>query len=98
VVWVATRGRWVRARRFFYMVRRGAVSSKSRKRSCQNLAKAVVRWPRVSWLAGMRKRRAFAIRFSSRSMIPVSGGLRSSSAELIASTVARTRSNPGEGL
>jgi shikimate kinase len=46
----------------------------------------VVPCPAVASLPGTSSRRAFLIRFSSRSMIPDSGGLRSSSAELIAST------------
>ena len=45
-----------------------------------------------------RNRRPFFTRLSSRSMMPVSGGLRSSSAELIARSAAWMRSSPGEGL
>jgi dienelactone hydrolase len=57
-----------------------------------------LRCPRVSSLAGIRYSRAFLTRFNSRSIMPVSGGLRSSSAELIANTTALIRSNSGEGL
>jgi len=54
-------------------------------------ASSVCRAQLVSSLGGIKNKRAFLKRMSSRSMIPVSGGLRSSSAELIA-TIARMRS------
>lgn len=78
--------------------RRGGVSSRSCTCCFQNFAMKVVPWPPVSSLAGIKKRRPFFTRLSSRSMIPVSGGLRSSSAELIARRAACIRSRPGEGL
>jgi len=63
-----------------YGARRGAVCSNSCSCCFQNSAKKTVPWPLVSSLPGIRNRRAFFTRLSSRSMIPVSGGLRSSSA------------------
>ena len=64
----------------------------------QNFAMPVVPWPRVPLLAGMRPSLAFFRHASSRSMVPSSGGLLSSSAELIASTGTRMRSSCGDGL
>ena len=61
--------------------RRGAVCNSSCTCCFQYLAKYVVAWPRVSSLAGIRNKRAFITLLSSRSKIPVFGGLRSSSAE-----------------
>ena len=56
------------------------------------------RGPTVSLLAGIRSTRPFFTRLISRSSTPSSGGLRSSSAELMASSTAWMRSRPGEGL
>ena len=78
--------------------RRGAVATNSCSCSFQNFAMQVVPWPRVSSLAGIMYSLPFFARLSSRSMIPVSGGLRSSSAELMASKAGSISSRPGDGL
>ena len=75
----------------------GSVFRKLSSSPFQKRGRPVVPWPRVSSLAGIRNKRAFFIRFSSRSMIPLSGGLRSSSAELMASTGTWIFSSSGEG-
>ena len=61
------------------------------------LASLVVAWPRVSVDAGIKWKLPFFTRLISRSMIPSSGGLRSSSAELMASTCALIFSSYGAG-
>jgi hypothetical protein len=54
---------------------------------------------RLVWsLAGISSTRPFFTRVISRSNTPSSGGLRSSSAELIANSVAWMRSRPAEAL
>ncbi len=54
----------------------------------QNFAIPGVPWPRVSALAGIRYSRPFFTCCIARCVTPVSAGLRSSSAPLIASTAA----------
>jgi hypothetical protein len=63
-----------------------------------DFAWAVVPWPAVCSLAGISRVRPFFTRLILRSSTPSSGGLRSSSAELIARSAAWMRSRPGEGL
>src|SRR6185503_11926603 len=77
---------------------RGAPCSSSARLAFQNLAWPVVPCPAVWSLAGISSTRPFGTRLISRSSSPSSGGLRSSSAELMARRVALMRSRPGEAL
>ena len=81
-----------------YFALRGAVCRSSPSSFFQNFARAVVPWPVVSSLPGINSTRPFFTRLISRSSKPSSGGLRSSSAELIANSTAWMRSSPADGL
>src|SRR5205814_9904837 len=76
----------------------GALCSSSPSSFFHHFAWPVVPCPAVSPLAGIRRKRPRFTRLISRSSTPSSGGFLSSSAALIASSVASMRSRPPEGL
>lgn len=86
------------AERIDYFALRGALCSRSARACFQNLARAVVPWPAVWSLAGISSTRAVFHALDLAVQHPEFGGLRSSSAELIANRAASMRSRPGEGL
>jgi hypothetical protein len=69
--------------------RLGATAANACSRSAQNLAMPVVPWPGVSWLAGIRESLPFTPELAFHD--PGFGGLRSSSAALIASSAVAMR-------